>query len=181
MNIDQIKNIFTDEIQHIDFKYNEKSSSVLVIINSYIPKIIMIKRSYDLRIHGGEMAFPGGKCDCHDNDILDTAIRETREEINLNILKNQIVAKLAPVSTSTGFTIFPFVSIINNMDKFHANSNEVETIFNIPLSSFLKTIKFQNHDNNSCIFEYKMNTIWGASARILKQLYDILKSPLYKS
>lgn len=174
MNIYQIKNIINNKTHRIDFKYTTQSSSVLVIINSYIPKIIMIKRNYNLRIHGGEMAFPGGKCDYHDGDILDTAIRETKEEINLNISKTQITTKLNPVHTSTGFTIFPFVTIVNNISDLRANYNEVDTIFNIPLFSFFQTIKFKNSNTNSCVFEYQNNIIWGASARILKQLYDIL-------
>ena len=177
MNIRQIKNIINNKTHRIDFKYTSKSSSVLVIINSYEPKIIMIKRNPNLRIHGGEIAFPGGKYDYYDTDILDTAIRETKEEINLNISKTEITTKLTPVHTSTGFTIFPFVTIINDISDLRANYKEVDTIFNIPLFSFFQTIKFKNSNINSCVFEYQNNTIWGASARILKQLYDILNNP----
>lgn len=174
MDINQIQNFIANKTTLDKFDNQNKLSSVLVIINSYKPKIIMIKRSHNLGMHKGEMAFPGGKYDPYDKNILDTAIRETKEELNLTIFKDQIIAKLTPVSTSTGFIIFPFVSIINNIKQLQANKSEVETVFNIPLFSFLDTIEFQNQSNNSYIFTYQNNIIWGASARILKQLRDIL-------
>ena len=74
MNIDQLKKTMISKIQHDTPKNIKKSSSVLIIINSHLPKIIMIKRGYHLSLHKGEMAFPGGKYDYSDNNILDTAM-----------------------------------------------------------------------------------------------------------
>ncbi len=62
-----------------------KLASVLVIIYDTEPKVIMIEKSKKLNIHAGEIAFPGGKWIEDDNDLLETALRETGEEIGLNV------------------------------------------------------------------------------------------------
>ena len=86
MNLEQIKNSLTSEISPILSK-NEKTklSSVLIIIFESSPKILMIKKPITMNYHGGEIAFPGGKISKEDDDLLDTAIRETKEETGITI------------------------------------------------------------------------------------------------
>jgi len=74
-----------------------KLASVLVIIYGTEPKVLMIEKSKKLNIHAGEIAFPGGKWIENDNDLLDTALRETREEIGLNLSRKNILHKLSQV------------------------------------------------------------------------------------
>ena len=107
--------------------------------------------------------------------ILETALRETREEIGLRISKNQVIGQLKPVMTlNSGFTILPFVSIVDNVESLSANA-EVKTIFHIPLEPFLKTMADDRNPSHNIIqemytFEFQNKIVWGASARILKQI-----------
>ena len=91
-----------------------------------------------MKFHAGEISFPGGKLDSDDSDLLDTALRETSEEIGLTISKEQVVGQLEPVITlNSGFLILPFVSIVDEIPPLSAN-REVEKIFHIPLDSFIE-------------------------------------------
>ena len=134
-----------------------------------------------MKFHAGEISFPGGKLDSSDSDLLETALRETREEIGLMISKDQVIGQLEPVVTlNSGFLILPFVSAVEEIPPLLANV-EVEKIFHIPLNSFLKTMANDPDPSHNIIqemytFEYQNQTVWGASARILKQIENLLKT-----
>jgi len=139
----------------------------------------MTKKPKHLKIHAGEISFPGGKWMRTDNDLLDTAIRETKEEINLQTLRNMVIGQLSPVTTlNSGFTITPFVSILDSVPNLIAN-DEVESILYIPLHPLLQTLKEDTDPEHNSIKEmytlrYQDMIIWGASARMLKQIVDKL-------
>ena len=134
-----------------------------------------------MKFHAGEISFPGGKLDSSDSNLLETALRETREEIGLNINSEQVIGQLKPVITlNSRFTILPFVSVLDKIPPLSANA-EVEKIFHIPLEDFLKTMTNDPDPTHNLIqemytFEFQGKIIWGASARVLKQIADSLKS-----
>ena len=162
---------------------NEKYrlASILVIIYGNEPIVVMTEKPKHMKFHAGEISFPGGKLDSDDSDLLETALRETHEEIGLSISKEQVIGQLEPVVTlNSGFLILPFISIVDKIPTLSANA-EVEKIFHIPLESFLKTQTRDPDPSHNIIqemytFEYENHIVWGASARILKQIQDCLKS-----
>ncbi len=162
-----------------DGKY--RLASVLVVIYGKAPIVVMTEKPKHMKFHAGEISFPGGKLDVNDSNLLETALRETSEEIGLTITKEQVVGQLEPVVTlNSGFLILPLVSIIDEIPKLEANS-EVEKIFHIPLESFLKTMARDPDPTHNIIqemytFEYEHQIVWGASARILKQIQSCLQS-----
>jgi 8-oxo-dGTP pyrophosphatase MutT (NUDIX family) len=139
----------------------------------------MTEKPDHLNIHAGEISFPGGKWIKEDDDLLDTALRETREEIGLNLPRDSVVGQLDNVKTlNSGFIITPFISIIDNITKLQANS-EVKTILHIPLVPFLQTMANDTDPNHKSLqemytFTYENKIVWGASARILKQIANRL-------
>ena len=182
MNLEQIKNSLTSEISPILSK-NEKTklSSVLIIIFESSPKILMIKKPITMNYHGGEIAFPGGKISKEDDDLLDTAIRETKEETGITIFRKQIIGQLKPVTTlNSGFTILPFICIIDEINELTPNS-EVEEFLEIPLAPFLQTLANDSDPKHNSIQEMYVLTfndeiIWGASARMIKQITEKITS-----
>lgn len=158
-----------------------KLASILVVIYGKDPIIVMTEKPKHLNFHAGEISFPGGKLDSNDSNLLDTALRETEEEIGLRISKEQITGQLDPVITlNSGFTILPFVSVVDEITTLTANY-EVEKIFHIPLVPFLKTMANDPNPTHNRIqemytFEYQNKIVWGASARILKQITHRLNS-----
>lgn len=182
MSLEKLKSMLSTSINPILETYdNYKPASVLVIIHGLSPKVVMTEKPKHMKFHAGEISFPGGKIEKNDDDLLDTALRETREEIGLDINRDQVIGQLDPVITlNSGFAILPFVSVIEKIPSLSSNA-EVENIFHIPLDPFLKTMKDDPDPKHNLIqemytFEYHNNIVWGASARVLKQIVDCLNS-----
>jgi len=156
-----------------------KFAAVLIVIYGKEPMIIMTKRPKTMNHHGGEISFPGGTWKQEDDDLLTTALREAKEEMNLDVSRRQIIGQIKPVITlNSGFTIFPFICILDEIPNLEPNS-EIETILHIPLISLLKTIEDDFDPSHKSIqemytFKHQHHIIWGASARMLKQMCEIL-------
>jgi 8-oxo-dGTP pyrophosphatase MutT (NUDIX family) len=169
--------------KHKDFPWfnsDKVYSSVLVIIHfpENTPSIILTKRSPNLKNHAGEISFPGGKFSSLDRSILDTALRETYEEISIAIKKKQIVGCLNPTYTYTSkILIYPFVALEeeNLSSKLKSNS-EVEQIISLPLEKLMDSLSEDDYHSSKNFKMYKLLVdeylIWGATARILKDLFD---------
>lgn len=167
-------------IQYINS--NKIYSSVLVIIHfpHKVPSVLLTKRSLFLKNHPGEISFPGGKFCSSDKSFIDTAIRETHEEIGITVNKKQIIGCLSPTYTYTSkILIYPFIALEDKIsDKLQPNS-EVERIINLPVEKLKASLtEDEYHSNkNFKMFKFIIDNyiIWGATARILKDLLDILK------
>ena len=180
MNLEQIKNSLASKISPVLSKSEKtKLSSVLIIIFDNTPKILMIKKPITMNHHGGEIAFPGGKISNEDYDLLDTAIRETQEETGIIVNREDIIGQLKPVTTlNSGFTILPFVCILDEIKELTPNS-EVDEFLEIPLMPLLQTLaKDLDQEHNSIqemyTLTFEKHLIWGASARMLKQITNKL-------
>ena len=181
MNLEKISNCLSSKINPI-LQYDKKTkfASVLILIFEESSNILMIKKPIAMNQHGGEIAFPGGKISDEDGDLLDTAIRETREETGISVTRNQIIGQLKPVTTlNSGFTILPFVCIVNKVNDLTPNS-EVDEFLEIPLMPLLQTLSNDKDPEHNSIqemytFTFQDHIIWGASARMLKQITDKLE------
>ena len=181
MDTEQIRSVLTSEIKTIppaDLDGNELAS-VLIIIYGESPFVIMTKKASNLKVHAGEIAFPGGKWCEKDQDLLETAIRETKEELCLEVSKEQVVGQLNSVITlNSRYRITPFIAILDTVPSLTANS-EVESILHIPLAPFLNTMDEDDLPEHRSIkemytFTFEKHNVWGASARMLKQINTLL-------
>ena len=154
MSLGKIRDSLTSEINPNLVNNNEtKLASVLIIIFAESPKILMIKKPITMNHHGGEIAFPGGKISDEDNDLLDTALRETKEETGINVEREKIIGQLEPVTTlNSGFTILPFVCILDKIENLMPNS-EVDEFLEIPLITFLETLANDSDPEHNSIQE----------------------------
>lgn len=75
------------------------------------PRLLLIERGHTLRDHAGQLAFPGGKPEPHDESLLDTALREAEEEVGLPITETIVLGRLPAVPTPSRFLIMPFVGL----------------------------------------------------------------------
>jgi len=176
-----LKNIFTTKITpQTNQDTKKKLAAVLIVIYGKEPTIIMTERPKTMNHHGGEISFPGGMWKVNDHDLLTTALRETREEIDLDIKREQVICQLRPVTTlNSGFTIIPFISVLDKIPKLTPNS-EIEAILHIPMIKLFKTFEDDQDPSHKSIqemyvFRYQNYLIWGASARMLKQIMNILQ------
>ena len=180
MNLESVKKDLSTKLDPTpNFTTENKLASVLIVIYDDMPKILMTVKPKNMSLHGGEVSFPGGKMNDSDPDLLFTALRETREEISLNVKDEQVIGQLDPVTTlNSKFRITPFVSVLDELPHLSPNS-EVESILEIPLEPFLQTIDNDSNPEHRSIqemytFQFEDKIVWGASARMLKQIHQIL-------
>jgi 8-oxo-dGTP pyrophosphatase MutT (NUDIX family) len=153
---------------------NEKSSAVLVVLypRHRQPHVLLIQRSDDLRLHPGQISFPGGTPEKEDATLLTTALRETREELNLDIPVSQVLGLLPTVQTLTGYVISPFITILDQLPPYRHN-REVQKVLEIPLLPLLST----HHPEmgyppkkQMVAYWFLEHRVWGATAKILHQI-----------
>ena len=181
MDIEQMRSALASEIHTTPLAELDENelASVLIIIYGKDPFVIMTEKAKNLKVHAGEIAFPGGKWYEKDHDLLETAIRETKEELGLEVSKERIIGQLDNVITlNSQYKITPFIAILETVPVLTPNS-EVESILHIPLTSFLSTIAEDHLPEHRSIkemhtFTFKKHHIWGASARMLKQINTLL-------
>ena len=136
--------------------------------------ILFTERSDEVVFHKGQVCFPGGTREPSDSDLLQTVLREAEEEIGLKAKDIEILGELDDIITFvTNYVISPFVAFISHPNSLRTNGREVKGAFSVPLSFLIDEANFKQ---DSYAYEYEGHVIWGATARILKQFIDLLKS-----
>jgi len=136
--------------------------------------VLFTERSDEVNFHKGQVCFPGGTREPSDASLLQTALRESEEEIALKAKNVEILGELDDSLTLTSnYVISPFVALIPYPYPLKADGREIREIFSIPLSFLMDEANFRQ---DSYTYEYEGHIIWGATARILKQFIDLLKS-----
>jgi len=146
--------------------------------------VLLTQRSNKVFHHKGQIAFPGGKPHKADASLLDTALRESWEEVGLSPEDVEVIGELDDTATRTsGFSISPFVALIPYPYSFTRNHYEIDDILDVPLSVLTDPSNYTEQivdDDGEPVtaFTYQHNgrIIWGATASIIKQLLDTLRS-----
>jgi 8-oxo-dGTP pyrophosphatase MutT (NUDIX family) len=143
--------------------------------------ILLTKRTDKVEQHKGQISFPGGAFDYRDLDCLTTALRETEEEIGLEMDTVEILGELDDTVTITQFRICPYVGLIPYPYPFKLSPFEVDRLIELPLEIVLDPSKFQEGPITwggrtfmNFYLDYQGDFIWGATARILKNFVEVL-------
>lgn len=142
------------------------------------PEVWAIKRAEAMRHHAREVAFPGGKPDPGDSGLLDTALRETEEELGIPRAQLRPLGRLGPVPTATSrFTLNPFVVLVERHAVAVPAAEEVAVLIRMPLAEFFAgRVSFRGVDlggGMSPIFDFEAGSMYGASAHVLEELLEI--------
>ena len=139
--------------------------------------IMLTVRSAHLKVHAGQISFPGGKIDARDPSPLAAALREADEEIGLPAESVDILGALDPYDTSTGFVVTPFVGTVHPRFRPVPNEGEVAEVFEVPFDFLMDPA---NHERIERVHEgrnrryyqmvYGKDRIWGATAGMLRNL-----------
>lgn len=139
--------------------------------------IVMILRNPG-GVHGGQIAFPGGKHDPEDETMLDTALREVREELGLIVERNDVLAELPMEQTrTTGYRVFPFLARIAVPDRWQIAEREIAEIFDVKLTDLTRRDahdkmigRFPTWEKAQQVSFYRIgeHRLWGLSYRILQ-------------
>jgi len=147
--------------------------------------IVFTQRKEYIGVHSGQMSFPGGKKDIGDMDLIETALRETKEEIGIAPEQITVLGKLSDLYIPpSNFLVSPVVGFADKIEAFIPQKDEVEKIVEIPLSFFLDTANINLNTeiklfNGSVVhvpaFIYDQHIIWGATAIILSEFIFIVE------
>ena len=168
-----------------NYKNFTKSAVLCLLIpnrSSYNLDIVLTKRSKHLKYHKGQISLPGGKLEAQDKgDFQQCAYREAYEEIGFEQNKAIYLGKLNKYITGSGFLIQPIVVLLEEVQNFVMNRQEVTSILHFPVNYLLSgdviNKVFLDEDQNKYFLNiyWKKNKIWGATAKILIDLINLLK------
>ncbi len=139
---------------------------------------VFTRRRDDLRRHPGEISFPGGRFDEGEKDLEATALREAQEEIGLPPEAVEILGALQPTPTIvTGYAVYPFVGLIEPGHEWRLSAREVAEVLELPLRALLdgygrRRLLRRGLPIRTDTYVVDENLIWGATARILADLFD---------
>ena len=152
------------------------------------PTILLTKRSESLPHHAGQVSFPGGRAEETDASEVETALRETEEEIGLSSKYVEIIGQLETYDTRTGFRVTPVVGLIKPPFELRADPIEVAEIFEIPVSFILNRMNHEKHSREwqntmrqFYVLPHPKHYIWGATAGMLVNMAEILLHILEES
>lgn len=157
------------------------AAAVLVPLMDYghAARLLFTQRTAELKRHGGQVSFPGGRCDEADIDLAATALREAEEEIGLPSSHVEILGALEPYITGTGFIVAPIVARIDPGFTVRLDPYEVSEAFEVPFDFLMDE---RNHRLESgqrgdvtrrwWAMPWENRHIWGATAGMIRSLYS---------
>lgn len=141
-------------------------------------QVVLTRRAWHMRSHTGEVAFPGGRHEDQDPDLVTTALREAHEEVALDPSSVEIIGELDHLTTVTSRSfIVPYVGAVEGRPELVPEPGEVDAILHVPVAELLLPEVFREErwgfrglDRPIWFFELVGDTVWGATAAMLRDL-----------
>ncbi len=154
-----------------------EAAVLMPIVDRPEPTLLFTRRADHLNTHSGQVAFPGGKREARDPDLLTTALRESREEIALPPECVELLGRLSDVVSLHGIRVTPYVGLIPPDLPLTPDPTELDTLFEVPLALFLEDRRHHTDVIPSDGVTYYVpnyhvdgQVIWGLSAMMLVEL-----------
>ena len=158
-----------------------EAAVLMPITRSDEPQLVLTLRASHLSTHGGEVAFPGGRRDPGDHDLLRTALRESEEEIGLPPGLVEVVGPLSPLVSRFGIKVTPYVGVVPDFVEYQPNDAEIAAVFSVPLAFFREDprevthrIDYQGRSWYVPSYQYNDYKIWGLTAIMVVELVNLL-------
>ena len=149
---------------------------LVAITNEENPHIVLTRRASHLSTHQGEVAFPGGKRDPEDSDIVATAIREAEEEVELASSLVTVVGEMDQVVSRFGYLVTPVLALIPAEADLVANPDELDAVFRVPVEFFRQppSSYFERGKVKIPSYDYDEFHIWGLTAMMIAEMMNNL-------
>jgi 8-oxo-dGTP pyrophosphatase MutT (NUDIX family) len=147
--------------------------------------VLLTQRTAHLNNHAGQVSFPGGRAEELDSSSIETALRETEEEIGLGRRHVEIIGVLPEHITASAYLVTPVVGLVTPPFELIAESNEVAEIFEVPLAFLMDGMNHQRMSfelpegagrRSFYAMPYERFFIWGATAGMLRNLFHLLRA-----
>ena len=139
--------------------------------------VLLTQRAMHLKHHAGQISFPGGKQEPDDDTLLDTALRETEEEIGISAAKIEIIGQLPSYRTISYFEVRPFIGLVEPSYELILDTNEVAEAFEVPLAflmdqsnHLIHQVKRKGQSHPIYFIPWQDKIIWGATAAFIRNL-----------
>jgi|AntRauTorcE11897_2_1112592.scaffolds.fasta_scaffold06684_3 8-oxo-dGTP pyrophosphatase MutT (NUDIX family) len=157
-----------------------EAAVLLPVTNEPDPKLVFTRRAGHMKTHSGQVAFPGGKRDAEDADLIATALREAQEEVGLDPHQVEVLGPLGELISLHGIRVTPFVGLIPGQLELFPCEEELDAIFQVPVRWFFDdprshTDEIQVAEQRLYVPSYNWDefTIWGLSAMMLVELLQV--------
>jgi 8-oxo-dGTP pyrophosphatase MutT (NUDIX family) len=168
---------------------NPRPSAVMLLIfpRNGEATLVLTKRHTYAGVHSAQVSFPGGKAEPDDADLVQTALRETFEEVGITTSEVNVCLKLTDLYIPpSNFLVSPFLGILSHEPLFYPAEHEVAEIIEMPLSLLLNESIVQNVSLSTSYaslvkvpaFNVQGHIVWGATAMILSEFKEVLKKVL---
>lgn len=156
-----------------------------IVLRAHGPTLLFTQRTADLKDHAGQISFPGGRTELSDTSPIDTALRETEEEIGLARSHIEVIGSLPEYFTGTGYRVTPVAGLVQPPFEMLADPREVAEIFEVPLAFLMDGMNHQRRSfelpgdlgrRTFYTMPYERFFIWGATAGMLRNLFHFLRS-----
>ena len=163
-------------------------AAVLVpIVMRSEPTVLLTQRTAHLSTHSGQIAFPGGKVDASDVDVVGAALREAHEEVGLTREYVEVLGQLPVYVTGSVFHVTPVVALVSPGFSLYPNPFEVADVFEVPLQFLMNPAHHRHHlvdwqgvQREWLSMPYQDGAterfIWGATAGMLRNFYRFLRA-----
>ena len=187
---DQIAAILARRCPHEETVPGYRQAAVLLPLyeTEAGPHFVLTKRTERVPTHKGQIGFPGGGFQGGDGDLLATALRESEEEIGLRRGDVDVVGVLDDTLTAaSSHVVRPFVGFVPHPYPFRLASFEIDQLVHLPLRPLLEPNCFREEvwdrdgrPHSVFFYEHDGHTVWGLTARILKQFVEVVGAPLQR-
>lgn len=158
-----------------------QAAVLLPITRSAEPGLVLTLRASGMSTHGGEVAFPGGRRDPEDPDLIATALREAHEEIGLPSGLVEVLGPLTTLVSRHGIEVTPYVGLVPDYVEYQANDAEIAAVFTVPLAFFRDDPRDMTHRIDYLgkswyvpSYRYGEYQIWGLTAIMVVELVNLL-------
>ena len=176
------------------FEREPARASVLVplVIHGDTLSVLLTRRTGHLRSHAGQVSFPGGRAEEHDADAVETALRETEEEVGLAREKVEVIGSLPAYTTITAFHVTPVVALVRSPLTLALDAFEVAEAFEVPLQFLMTPANHHRHrfealgsarqflsmpwEAPDAQGQRRRYFIWGATAAMIRNFYRFLSA-----
>lgn len=181
MAADKIITVLRSRTSEIIAGNDHKHAAVLIPIQERQDGdyLVLTKRADDLPTHKGQIAFPGGRVAAGDADLIETALRESHEEIGIEPAQVRILGRLDEFTAGYGIVVTPVIGLIPAYYEFRLDPRETAAVASVPIGALLARAHFALDDRRSPgghpSYHFYVNgwDIWGVTARILVQFLEL--------
>lgn len=145
------------------------------------PHFLLTRRTQTVATHKGQISFPGGVRETGDTTLIETALRETQEEIGVNRQKVRVLGQFHDYRAVTDHLVRPVVGMVSSEATFQPQLDEVAYLLEVPFGFFQETTpsverRFRNGRFHDVYFyNYRGETVWGLTARMIRDFLELIR------